>query len=137
SLWISMIILSALIISGCNGGNAAQEDQDYEQTKKMVVDILQTEDGKKALKESLADEKLKQELVIESEMVKDSISETLVSDKGTEMWSKLFEDPEFVKGYAESMSEEQKKMMKNLMNDSAYQQQMLDLMKNPQIEEQM
>jgi spore germination protein D len=103
----------------------------------MVVDILQTEDGKRALKEILAGEELKQELVIESEMVKDSIRETLSSDQGTEMWSKLFEDPEFVKGYAESMGEEQEKMMKNLMNDSEYQQQMLDLMQNPQIEEQM
>src|SRR5699024_2260430 len=97
SLLIGMIVLSALLISGCNGGNAAQEEQDYEQTKKMVVDILQTEDGKKALKEILADESLKQELVIESEEVKDSINETLASEKGAEMWATLFEDPEFVK----------------------------------------
>jgi spore germination protein D len=137
SLLISVIILSALMVSGCNSGTAAMEEQDYEQTKKMVVDILQTEDGKKALKEILAAEELKQELVIESELVKDSINQTLVSDKGTEMWSKLFADPEFVKGYAESMNEEQEKMMKNLMNDSAYQQQMLDLMQNPEIEGQM
>jgi len=137
SLLISVIILSALVVSGCNGGTAAMEEQDYEQTKKMVVDILQTEDGKKALKEILADEELKQELVIESEMVKDSINETLASDQGTEMWSKLFQDPEFVQGYASSMNEEQEKMMKNLMNDSEYQKQMLDLMQNPEMEEQM
>ncbi|WP_164218843.1 spore germination lipoprotein GerD [Virgibacillus sp. YIM 98842] len=137
SLLISITVLSVLFFSGCGGGNAAQEDQDYEQTKKMVVDILQTEDGKKALKEILGDGELKQELVIESEEVKDSINQTLASDTGAQMWAKLFEDPEFVKSYAESMNEEQQKMMKNLMSDSEYQQQMLDLMQNPEIEEQM
>ena len=30
---------------------------DYEQTKKMVVDILKTDDGKKAIQELMADDK--------------------------------------------------------------------------------
>ncbi|MBP1950073.1 spore germination lipoprotein GerD [Virgibacillus litoralis] len=133
----SLIILSIIFISACNGGGASGKEADYDATKKMVVDILQTEDGKKALREILADEKLKQQLVIESEVVKKSINEVLVSEKGKEMWKKLFEDPEFVKSYAKSISEEQKKLMKNLMSDSEYQKQMLELMQNPQISEQM
>ncbi|GAB3795597.1 spore germination lipoprotein GerD [Virgibacillus kimchii] len=137
SLLISVIFLSFFVISGCNAANPVQEEQDYEQTKKMVVDILQTEDGKKALKELLAEEELKQELVMESEMVKDSINEALASEQAKEMWANLFEDPEFAQGYAESISEEQEKLIKNLMNDSEYQQQMLDLLQNPEIEDQM
>ncbi|MFD2627655.1 spore germination lipoprotein GerD [Oceanobacillus kapialis] len=133
----TLFVITAFFITGCSGGNASGEEGDYEATKKMVVDILQTEDGKKALGEIMADEKMKQELVIQSDVVKKSINEALVSEKGAEMWSTLFKDPKFVEGYAKSMEEEQKKLMKSLMNDSDYQKQMLELMQNPEITEQM
>ncbi|WP_163971982.1 spore germination lipoprotein GerD [Oceanobacillus halotolerans] len=137
AILISFIGL-ALFITACGGGQSTSgEDGEYDTTKKMVVDILQTEDGKKALREILTDEEMKEELVINSEVVKSSISNTLTSDKGTEMWSKLFEDPEFVKTYAESISSEQKKLMKDLMSDSEYQQQMLDVLKDPKMSDQI
>ncbi|WP_042225571.1 spore germination lipoprotein GerD [Oceanobacillus manasiensis] len=137
-IFITFLSITAVFITACSGGGSASgEEGDYETTKKMVVDILQTEDGKKALGEIMADEKMKQELVIQSDVVKKSINETLGSEKGAEMWSTLFKDPKFVEGYAKSMEEEQKKLMKSLMNDSDYQKQMLDLLQNPQITDQM
>ncbi|WP_087975108.1 spore germination lipoprotein GerD [Oceanobacillus rekensis] len=136
-VFITLLGISFTMLAGCNGESTAGKEGDYETTKKMVVDILQTEEGKKALTEIMADEKVKQELVIQSDVVKSAINETLVSEKGKEMWTTLFKDPKFVEGYAKSMSEEQKKLMKDLMNDSEYQKQMLDLMKNPEITEQM
>ncbi|WP_010651998.1 spore germination lipoprotein GerD [Oceanobacillus massiliensis] len=136
-VFITLLGISFSLLTACNGEAATGKEADYEATKKMVVDILQTEDGKKALSEVMADEKVKQELVIQSDVVKSSINETLVSDKGKEMWSTLFEDPKFVEGYAKSMSEEQKKLMKDLMNDADYQKQMMDLLQNPEITDQM
>ncbi|SHG11127.1 spore germination lipoprotein GerD [Ornithinibacillus halophilus] len=124
------------ILSAC-GGEAAKSEGDYDTTKKMVVDILQTEDGKKALQEILADEKMQEKLVIESEVVRTSIEEALASDKGKDMWKKLFEDPKFVESYVKSMEEDQKKMMKDLLKDSEYQKQMLELMQNPEIKDQI
>src|SRR5699024_8586372 len=103
---------------------------------KMVVDILQTDDGKKALQEIITDDNMKQHLVMESDTVKEAITEALVSDKGAQMWQKLFEDPDFVKSFQESMEDEQKKLYKSLMNDSDYQEQMLDLLQNPEISDQ-
>lgn len=113
--------LLLILMSACAGGNAQGSEAEYDTTKKMVVDILQTEEGKKAIQEIITNGQLKQELVMESDTVKQAISETLTSDKGTEMWTKLFEDPKFVEGYAKSMSEQQKKLMKSLMQDSEYQ----------------
>lgn len=127
----SLLIL-CIILTAC-GGNNAESDGNYEKTKKMVVDILQTEDGKKALSEILQDEKLKQELVIQSDVVKSAINEVLISDKGKEMWKNLFQDPSFVEGYTSSMNEEQTKLLKDLMNDAEYQKQMLELLQNPEI----
>ena len=136
---LSIAVLSFLVLflNGCSNDNTGKKESDYEETKKMVVDILQTEDGKKALSEILADEKMKEKLVINSEDVKESITSVLSSDKGKEMWMNLFNDPSFVKAYAESMSAEQEKLMKKLMNDAEFQQQMLDLLQNPSINKQM
>ncbi|HLR63214.1 MAG TPA: spore germination lipoprotein GerD [Lentibacillus sp.] len=134
---ISLFLLFTLFISGCAGQGASGEEANYDTTKKMVVDILQTEDGKKALQEIMTDKKMKQQLIMDSDAVKKSVEEVLSSDKATDMWKKLFEDPAFVKTFSQSMADEQKKLMKDLMKDSEFQQQMLDLMKDPQMTEQM
>ena len=44
---VAFLLTSLFIIcSGCSGTNTTEE-MDYEKTKKMVVDILKTDDGKK------------------------------------------------------------------------------------------
>lgn len=136
-MFLFLICLTLLITSACGGEASSGNENNYDGTKKMVVDILQTEDGKKALVELMADEKIKKELVIESDVVKDSINSALASEEGSDMWEKLFEDPSFVEKFAKSMEEEQKKLMKQLMNDADYQKQMLELLQNPEIDEQM
>src|SRR5699024_9522986 len=95
-----------------------------------------TEDGKKAIQEVIADEKMKKELVIQSEIVKDSINETLVSQDGTEMWTNLFKDPSFVDGFVKSTEDGQKELMKSLMHDAQFQKQMIDLFQNPEMRKQ-
>lgn len=137
--WILLVffIFLTVIITACNDQGSAGQDADYEATKKMVVDILQTEDGKKALSDILSDEKLKEQLVIESDDVQNSINNVLVSEQGAEMWKNLFNDPSFVKNYATSIQEEHNKLIKGLMNDSEYQKQMIEILQNPEISEQM
>lgn len=127
-----------LLLAACNGGNSSGDHEaEYDSTKKMVVDILQTDDGKKALREILSDKEMKQELVLNSEVVKDSINDTLTSEKGTKMWKTLFEDPKFVESYTKSMEEAQMDLQKKLMNDSKYQEKMLELLRDPQMDDQM
>lgn len=134
-LFLLFFIIIGLLTS-C-GAESNQKEVEYENVKKMVLDILQTDDGKKALKETLLDEKIKSELVIESDIVKESINNVLVSEKGTTMWKNLFNESDFVENYAQSMTEEQEKLMKSLMNDAEFQKQMIDLLQNPEINEQM
>src|SRR5690625_4026675 len=109
--YLLLLFVAIIGLTGCSEQNSARE-LDYEQTKNMVVDILQTDEGKKALQEIITDEKLKHHLVMESDVVKKSITDTLASEEGTEMWKKLFEDPAFVASYQQSMMEEQKKLYK-------------------------
>lgn len=137
-IFIALMSLFVLITaSACTEDKKAGKETDYDTTKKMVVDILQTEDGKKALKELMTDDEMKKELIIDSDVVKNTIDQVLVSEKGKEMWSTLFKDPTFVENFAKSLTEEHKKLMKSLMNDAEFQKQMLELLQDPEMNKQM
>lgn len=138
-MWRNKLLLFIVLIitlSGCMDGESQQKDLDYESTKKIVVDILQTEDGRKAIQEAILDEDMKKELVIQSDIVKSSIDDNLNSKKSIEMWTQLFEDPSFVENYVKSTEDSQKKLLKNLMHDAEFQKQMLELLQNPEMKKQ-
>src|SRR5699024_7965217 len=132
----AIIGLAVVFMSACSATESTR-DTEYETTKKKGVDILQTDDGKEALQEMMQEEDMREQVMMEAEAVKKSINDDLASEKGAEMWKNLFEDPAFVEQFANSMSEEQEKLMKRLMNDADYQKQMLELLQDPEITEQM
>lgn len=133
---IIVLSLALIFMTSCNDHSSSKEG-DYDATKKMVVDILQTDDGKKALEEIMADEKMRQHLIIQSDIVKETINEVLISEKGAEMWGKLFKDPTFVQDFAKSMEDSHEELLKSLMNDADFQKQMIEILQNPEINEQM
>ncbi|MCX8047528.1 MAG: spore germination lipoprotein GerD [Anoxybacillus gonensis] len=122
-----------LALAGCAQQEKTPAQPDYDQTKKMVVDILKTDEGKKAIQEVMSDEKVKQQLVMDQEVVKKTIEETLTSDKGKAFWKKAFEDPKFAQNFAKSMQEEHEKLLKTLMKDPEYQAMIVDIMQNPEM----
>lgn len=131
-------VLSLLIVSlgGCGQvENAARVD--YEETKKMVVDILKTDDGKKALQEVLADDGMKEKLIMDQQVVTDTIQTTLTSDQGTEFWKKSFEDPKFAESMANSMKDGNADLLKGLMKDPEYKGMMLEVFKDPEMEKEV
>lgn len=135
-LTILFLLLILCFITAC-GNNEESREAEYETTKRMVVDILQTEEGKKALKDILNDDELKESVVIESDEVKGAVTKALSSEDSKENWKKMFQDPEFIQTYAKSISTEQKDLMKDLMHDSQFQEQMIEILNNPKVDEQM
>ena len=123
-----------LVMLGCAPREQGNSQIDYDETKKMVVDILKTDDGKKAIQELMMDETMKQSLVMSQTEVNQAIESTLTSEKGSEFWKKSFEDPKFAEAFAQSMEKEHEKLLKNLMKDPDYQKMMIDLLKNPELE---
>lgn len=79
TLLISCFVV--LSVTACAPKDQAA-DMDYDQTKKMVVDILKTDDGKKAIKEILNDDAMNEALVIDQNAIKGTIEKTLTSKKG-------------------------------------------------------
>ncbi|MDC3417833.1 spore germination lipoprotein GerD [Aquibacillus salsiterrae] len=135
---IALICFSFLLLTACGGaGSANGEKTDYETTKKMVTDILKTDEGKKAITEVLNDDEMQKTFVIDSKLVKQSVTESLTSDKGKEFWTKMFEDPKFVESFAKSMQDKQEDVIKGLMSDAEYQKKMIEILQNPDMEKQM
>ena len=139
SIWLRLMcpVLFLVLLAACGGGSTSGEQADYDATKKMVVDILKTDDGKKAITEVLSNEEMQQNMALESEIVSQTVSETLVSEKGKEFWTKMFSDPKFVQGFSKVLQDQQKELMKGLMKDAEYQKLMIELYKNPEMMEQM
>ena len=127
-----------MLLSSCASPEASGGEQiDYEQTKKMVVDILKTDDGKKAIKEVMTDDKMKETLVMDQQVVADTIQRTLTSENATEFWKKTFSDEKFAKGIAKSMRTENEQILKDLMNDPEYRGMMIEVFKEPEIQKEM
>lgn len=135
---VALLFMSFLLVcSGCAQNGASADKNEYEETKKMVVDILKTDDGKKAIQDIISDEKTKTELIMDSEIIKKSIEDTVTSDKGKEFWKKTFKDPEFTAAYAKALKDEHKKMMKELTNDPQYRGMLIEILKDPDLEKEM
>lgn len=131
------LLFIVLLLTSCSGKEATGGQIDYEETKKMVVDILKTDDGKKAIQDVMSDDKLKEKLVMDQKVVSETIEKTLTSEKGTTFWKKSFEDPKFAASVAKSMKKENEKLLKDLMKDPEYRGMMMEIFKEPELQKDM
>jgi len=129
---ISMMLVIFLMVA-CGNNTESTQEADYEKTKKMIVDILQTEDGKKALNEVLNDDAMKHHLVIDSDTVRNALREQLVSEKGSEIWANYFSDPMFVESFAKSFEKEHIDLIQRALNDPAFQKQFIEIIQDPEL----
>lgn len=135
ALLLLMILTS---LASCSSNESIGGGQmDYDTTKKMVVDILKTDDGKKAIQDVMGDPKMKEKLVMDQKVVSDTIQQTLTSDKATEFWKKTFSDPKFASTVAKNMKTENEALLKSLMNDPEYRTMMTEVFQEPEIQKQM
>lgn len=136
-LCLSFLPFILFFTTSCAQDEASAGQLDYDETKKMVVDILKTDDGKKAIQDIMTDEKLRQELIMDQAIVTETIKTTLTSEDGTAFWKKNFEDPKFAEAMAKSLQAEHEKLMKNLMNDPEYRKKLIEVMKDPELETEL
>lgn len=132
------IFLFSLIflLSSCAPMESKGAQPEYKETKQMVLDILQTEEGKKAIQEVMKEGETKQELLFSEPFVKQTIQETLLSPENKEKWQELMADPKFKKEYAKQLEEENKKLIKDLMKDPEYRKSMMEILQDPEMEKQ-
>ncbi|MFF2597020.1 spore germination lipoprotein GerD [Priestia megaterium] len=126
-----------LLTTACAPQDEENNGMDYDQTKKMVVDILKTDEGKKAVEAIMKDPSVRQDILMDQNAIKDTISQTLVSDKGVEFWKKAMDDPKFAESFAKSLEKENKTVIKQLMKDPEYQGMLQDVLKDPAMEKEV
>ncbi|WP_251553910.1 spore germination lipoprotein GerD [Neobacillus muris] len=135
-----LLLPATLILGSCSAPDAndlSGGQLDYDQTKKMVVDILKTDDGKKAIQEVMTSDGMKEKLVMDQQVVADTIQQTLTSDQAADFWKKTFSDTKFAQSVAKSMKSENQQLLKDLMNDPQYRAMMVEVFKEPEIQKEM
>ena len=102
-----------------------------------MVDAIQTEDGKKAIRQLFEDKSFRELLILNTEEVKKATEETMLSKEAMDFWIKTFEDPKFKESFAKSMQKQQEELMKNLLNDASYQEGLTSFFGQPDMQKQL
>ena len=77
-----IILFLSIVLVGCNDEKTSTLS--YDEIKKIMVDSLQTEDGKKAIREMLNDQAFRDLLVLEHAEVENAMKTTLLSTEAEE-----------------------------------------------------
>lgn len=116
--YFALILLTIGLLAGCSSSNSSTPS--YEEMKKIVIDALQTEEGKKSIRKLLDDPEFQSMLVIDSDQVKKSVEQTMLSKDAEDFWKEVYQDPKFSEKMAKSMVKQQEELMKALMKDPDY-----------------
>lgn len=117
--WLALSVLTVLLVS-CS--DTKTTTMSYEEVKKIMVDAVQTDEGKKAIRQLFEEKSFRELLVLDTEEVKKATEQTLLSKEAEDFWKKTFEDPAFKEALAKSMKAQQEDILKDLLNDASYQE---------------
>ncbi|MBP1996391.1 spore germination lipoprotein GerD [Paenibacillus eucommiae] len=144
--WHSLIplVLMTLLVTSCGSGSSSgSQGPGYKETKTMVMDILKSEDGKKAIKTAQesgggsgagGSSQIKLLSAEDSSHLQMAVKDVLVAQENNKFLQDLMKDPKFAGDFAKAIQKETKQMQKDLLKDPEYQKQLLDTMKNPEYE---
>ena len=130
------VLFIVILLASCNDATN-NPTLSYEEIKKIMMDSIQTEDGKKAIRQLLEDPSFRDLVVLEHEEVQTAINDTLLSPEAQDFWKKIFEDPSFKENLANSMKEQQTEIMKQLIKDSAYQEDLISFFGQAEMQKEL
>ncbi|MDK8184207.1 spore germination lipoprotein GerD [Paenibacillus sp. UMB4589-SE434] len=124
-----------LLVTSCDQDQQASSNQmDYKELKTMVVDILKTEEGQKAIQEAQGSTNTVQMQSMnmqQQEQVRLAVKDTLVSPDYHKVLEQVMKDPKFAGEFAKAISKENKQLHKELIKDPSYQKSVGDILKSP------
>ncbi|NMO97477.1 spore germination lipoprotein GerD [Paenibacillus lemnae] len=141
---LSIMGLGSIMITGCGSdqGYSAQQ-MGYKEMKSMVVDILKTDEGKKAVEEALsggsggsgggASTGMRLMSAQSSDQIRLAVKDTLVSEEYKKELEKIMTDPQFAGDFAKAISSESKQLHMQLIKDPTYQKSVEEIMKSPEV----
>lgn len=154
------VIMTVALLTSCGAGGQSQ-GADYKETKTMVLDILKSDDGKKAIQKAQGggssgggDEgggeggegsgggggggsQMKSLSVGDQQMLQTAVKDVLTAEGTTQIIQNLMKDPKFAGDFAKTIKKENKQLLKDLMKDPEYQKDLAVVMKNPEYEKML
>ncbi|MGZ0043147.1 spore germination lipoprotein GerD [Paenibacillus ottowii] len=151
--FVSMVCVLGVTLSGCGSDQGSAPPQNsYKEMKTMVVDILKSDDGKKAVEEALTGEKgeksgqsgeqggsggsvgMKMLMTTQSaEQMKTAVKDTLVSPEYKKEIEKIMTDPRFAGEFAKAINSQSKQLHMQLIKDPSYQKSIEAMLKSPEL----
>jgi spore germination protein D len=143
----TILLVGLLTSCGTDSSSSSSQGGSYKETKTMVLDILKSDDGKKAIKSasqgsgegsSQAQGKDKSQIKLlstgDSAQLQLAVKDVLTADQNNKFLQEMMKDPKFAGDFAKAIQSQTKQMYKDLLKDPEYQKQVMDLMKNPEYE---
>lgn len=144
--WVPTLLLVPLLVS-CGGGSYQAGSHggggNYKEVKSMVLDILKSEEGRKAVMQAsrgqLVDDATRMKLMSTEAgtQIQMAVKEILTAQDQDKLLRQLMTDPKFAGDFAKAIQEQNKQIQKDLMKDPEYQKSVLEAMKNPDFEKQV
>lgn len=130
--WLGMV--SFLFLASCNSSFGADQQGggDYTKVKEITLDVLHTEEGKKALMSLITDPEIQQKMITTKEDIAKILSNSISNQKTKKDWQKLLSEEPVANQILKAAENQQKELLKTLMKDPEYQKMMLNILKDPQ-----
>lgn len=152
-------VIMLVILTSC-GPETTSGGQQYKDGKEMVLDILKSEDGKKAIKSALNQDEgggeggssgggggssdgsgggssgggMKTLNTADTEKLKMTVKEVIANPENSKFLQSMMTDPKFAGDFAKAIKNENKQLHMQLIKDPDYQKDLLQVMKNQEFE---
>ncbi|WP_308723519.1 spore germination lipoprotein GerD [Paenibacillus polysaccharolyticus] len=149
----------SVMLAGCGSDQSSSPPQgSYKEMKTMVVDILKSDEGKKAVEEALTGQSssgggggggseeggssgggsgtvgMKMLMPMQSsEQIRIAVKDTITAPEYKKEFEKIMTDPQFSGEFAKAINAQSKQLHMQLIKDPTYQKSIGDIMKSPEV----
>jgi spore germination protein D len=156
-LWLKVVpaVLLSVVVTSCGAESTSGSQSStagYKETKTMVMDILKSEDGKKAIKAAQKgseggeaggaagqgnQSQIKLLSANDSLHLQMAVKDVLTADANSKFLQDMMKDPKFAGDFAKAIQAQMKQMHKDLLKDPEYQKSLTEAMKDPEFEKML
>ncbi|KAA1182978.1 spore germination lipoprotein GerD [Paenibacillus sp. B2(2019)] len=141
SVGLALSFVMALTACGSEQSSSSSGQGSYKETKTMVLDILKSDEGKKAVEESLSSSSssgssgmsMKMMPLQTTEEIKLAVKNTLTAPEYQKEIEKIMTDPKFAGDFAKAIQSQSKELHLQLIKDPTYQKSVEEIMKSPEM----
>ncbi|OKP67554.1 spore gernimation protein [Paenibacillus helianthi] len=148
TLWTGSLLLSMVItLTACGSeqSSSSSGQVSYKEMKTMVVDILKSEEGKKAVQEALSAPSsgsegssssglsMKMMPMQTNEQIRVAVKDTITAPEYQKEIEKIMTDPQFAGDFAKAINSQNKELHLQLIKDPTYQKSVAEIMKSPEM----